>query len=32
MLNEKLHNELAAFLKENYHEFDEDFVTKVEQN
>lgn len=23
MLNEQLHNELAAFLKENYHEFDE---------
>ena len=24
MLNEKLHDELAAFLKENYHEFDEE--------
>lgn len=24
MLNEKLHNELAAFLKANYHEFDEE--------
>ena len=24
MLNEKLHDELAVFLKENYHEFDEE--------
>ena len=24
MLNEQLHNELAAFLKSNYHEFDEE--------